>query len=257
MTDTLSVSMIIRVPESTAVKKTDTPSFTINNDFAFTLLEILVAVMIFGIIMLTVFSSFRSFMVSAQMIKNSMIASRICSVISSVMERDFLSLRIALPPEYSKSVSGSTDYDDKDSFRFTGDETTDRGNIFSRVRFTSLFHIDFGNYGNQRAGAARIVYYVRFNPEYGFDLCRSDTLNIFDQTEGNECDPVICKDITQFKVTYMDVEGEEHSYWDSESDEFGYATPVSLLIDIEFKAGESLHRFSTSISMPLFRAAVK
>lgn len=222
---------------------------------AFTLLEILVAVVIFGIIMLTIFASFRSFMVSAAMIKDEMRASETESAITNLMVRDFLSLRIALAPEYSRPVSDSKD--ETDIFRFTGEETTEVGNIFSRLRFVSLSHIAFGEDGPKSVGAAQIIYYIRHDGEQKFNLCRSDTLNAFDKSEGNGCDPVICRDVTQFKVTYMDLEGEEHQFWDSESDEFGYATPLSVAIDMEFRSGDSLHKFSTTISMPLSRPPVK
>ncbi|MBF0232323.1 MAG: type II secretion system protein [Desulfamplus sp.] len=224
------------------------------NVSGFTLIEILVAVMIFGIIMLTVFSAFRSFAVSSDMIRNNMAASQISAGIARVMTRDFLSLRIALEPEYSRPVSGGKT-DDKDRFRFVGDETVGKSDTFSRVRFASLAHISFGS--NKRAGAARIIYYLRPDNQGRFDLCRSDTLNRFDETDGNECDPVICKDVTMFKVAYIDTEGEEHSYWDSESDEYGYATPVSVLINMEFMAGSSIHKFSTTFAMPLFRPPAK
>ncbi|MBF0204885.1 MAG: hypothetical protein HQK67_11410, partial [Desulfamplus sp.] len=107
------------------------------------------------------------------------------------------------------------------------------------------------------AGVARILYYVRLDSESRFNLYRSDSLNNFDETEGSECDPIVCKNVTMFKVIYMDIEGNEHSYWDSESDEFGYGTPVSVNINMEFMAGDSVHKFSTSLPMPLFRPTVK
>ncbi|MBF0376647.1 MAG: type II secretion system protein [Desulfamplus sp.] len=272
----------------------------------FTLFEILVAVMIFGIIMLTIFSSFRSFIKSSYFIKDKIAASEVIASISNVVVRDFISLRISLPPEYSKklssnstsstsgdfknstSVNGTSDStsdsispsslfdnsDDKDKFRFFGDETTIEGELFSRVRFASLAHVAFGirttpnelsisesksskTESKQSAGVARILYYVRPNDEDGFDLCRSDTLNQFDDTEGTSCDPIICQNITKFKLTYMDIKGDEHTEWDSESDEFEYSTPVSVRVEIEFKVMDSVHKFLTQISMPLFRTTLK
>lgn len=232
---------------------------------AFTLIEILVAVMIFGIIMLTIFSSFRSFMLSSQMIKSNIAASETIASFNNIMVRDFLYLRISLPPEYSKPISASSDDSDSDKFRFSGDETTEDGNIFSRVRFASLAHISFGgdikkdNKASKRVGAARVIYYVRpvnaltQDGEDGFELCRSDTLNSFDDTDGSDCDPVICRNITKFKVTYMDIKGDKHHEWDSESDRYNYSTPVSVAIEIEFRIMDSLHTFSTTIAMPLFR----
>ncbi|MBF0467510.1 MAG: type II secretion system protein [Desulfamplus sp.] len=233
------------------IKLYRTIAFDMKKDFSgFTLLEIVVAVMIFGIIMLTAFSAFRSFAVSSDMIRNNMAASQVSAGITRTMTRDFLSLRIALEPEYSRPVSGGRT-DDKDRFRFVGDETAGKTDTFSRVRFASLAHIYSGS--SKRAGAARVIYYVRPDNQGRFDLCRSDTLNRFDETDGNECDPVICKDVTMFKVSYTDTDAQEHSYWDSESDEHGYATPVSVSIYMEFMAGSSIHKFSTTFAMPLFR----
>ncbi|MBF0228428.1 MAG: type II secretion system protein [Desulfamplus sp.] len=274
----------------------------------FTLFEILVAVMIFGIIMLTIFSSFRSFIKSSYFIKDKIAASEVIASITNVMVRDFISLRISLPPEYSKKLSADStssnsgnftdstsvngnlsstsdsippsslfdNSDDKDKFRFFGDETAVEGEIFSRVRFASLAHIAFGirttpnelsisesksksstTWSNKPSGVARIFYYVRPNDEDGFDLCRSDTLNRFDDTEGTSCDPIICKNITKFKLTYMDIKGDEHTEWDSESDESEYSTPVSVRVEIEFKVIDSVHKFLTQISMPLFRTPLK
>ncbi|MBF0573969.1 MAG: type II secretion system protein, partial [Desulfamplus sp.] len=172
----------------------------------FTLFEILVAVMIFGIIMLTIFSSFRSFVKSSYFIKDNITASEIIGSISNVVVKDFISLRISLPPEYSKKLSSDSTHstssnftdsnsangkldsisssslfdnsDDKDKFRFFGDETAVEGEMFSRVRFASLAHIAFGIRttpnelsisesksstieSNKPSGVARILYYVR------------------------------------------------------------------------------------------------
>ncbi|MBF0390560.1 MAG: type II secretion system protein [Desulfamplus sp.] len=219
----------------------------------FTLFEILVAVMIFGVIMLTIFSSFRSFILSSQMIKTNIAASEVAESLSNIIFRDMLSLRVSLKEERSRQNSASSAPNDRDKFRFSGDETAQGTESFSRLRFASLAHIPFGKEINQAAGVARIIYYVRQSGEGGnnqFDLCRSDTLNQFDDFEGDECDPVMCKNITKFKLTYIDIKGDEHSEWDSESDEFEYGMPISVGIEIEFNVLDSLQKFSTAISLP-------
>lgn len=270
------ILFITKISKTAAsIKITSKRIRTISNS-GFTLLEILVAVMIFGIVMLTLFSSLRSFMLSSQMIKTNIAASEAAASVNKIMERDFLNLRISMAPEYSKneaesgidsikgtrsSFSGTASQDKRDKFRFIGDETTEGGNVFSRVRFASLNHIQFGDDAAlineeaavKKAGVATIIYYVRPNDQNGFDLCRSDTLNQFDDIEPSGCDPIICKNITKFKVAYMDIKDEEHSNWDSESDAADYATPVSVLINLEFYIIDSIRTFSTCISMPVFR----
>ncbi len=233
------------------------------NESAFTLLEILVAAMIFGIIMLTIFSSFRSFLLSSQKIKTNIAVSETITSINSVLVRDFLSLRVSMPPEYTRQTlretslsSGSSslnldDYNDK--FRFIGEQVTEGGKIFSKVKFASLAHIPFGNYIKKASGAAKIIYYVRQDEEGRFELCRSDTLNSFDGNEGTKCDPIICRNITKFEVKYVDIKGEEHLEWDSESENWGYSTPFLINIEMEFQVIDSIRTFSTSILMPVFR----
>ncbi|WP_186441223.1 PulJ/GspJ family protein [Desulfamplus magnetovallimortis] len=72
------------------------------NKKGFTLLEIMVAILIFGTLMMTIFSSFRSFAVSNQIIKQHIAKSEKGDLISDRITKDLTALRIALPPEYSK-----------------------------------------------------------------------------------------------------------------------------------------------------------
>ncbi len=253
----------------------------------FTLIEIMIAVLIFGILMLTIFSSFRSFVLSSSMINGHI---EQCEKADMLMNRviiDLQALRIALPPEYAKpdsssrsQISTSVSYDNEmDPFRFLGGESSVNGVSFSTLSFTSLAHISFGQ--DTRTGVARIGYYVRPNSDNGFDLCRSDTLDLSNRAgseESSDCDPVICRNITEFVLTYNHVDGDEYTQWDSESDEFGYTTPISIHIAVAFKTGKTgqgdsienrryrennesgegghsagVRRVETSIEMPLFR----
>ena len=107
----------------------------------FTLIEILVAVMIFGVIMLTVFSSFRSFMLSDYFVKTSLDQADIVRNFTARSAADIKSIRISLEPEYKKPEFDTP----PDRFRFYGDENFLAGHVFSRLRFVSLAHIAFGN----------------------------------------------------------------------------------------------------------------
>ncbi len=262
----------------------------LENQQGFTLLEIMVAVLIFGILMLTIFSSFRSFMVSSRMIHKNILQWEKGDALLNIMIKDLRALRIALPPEYVRPGTPSESRNSEtDPFMIRGDEygneTSVNGNPFSNLTFTSLSHIAFGK--DTRTGAARIGYYVRANPGQGnipyqsFDLCRSDTLDILAEMEPSECDPVICRNITEFTLTYHHMDGTEYRYWDSESDEFDYATPVAIHVVVAFKtegmrrhretgnmqkidAGnerefnlDGVRKIETGILMPLFRKGEK
>ncbi|WP_080803528.1 hypothetical protein [Desulfamplus magnetovallimortis] len=139
---------------------------------------------------------------------------------------------------YSKSYFNINDYKG-DPFRIMGSETSVNGIIFSTITFASMSHISFGQ--DKRTGVARICYYVRQSSNGGFDLCRSDTLDLnalnrFEEADKSQCDPVICKDIKEFKLRYRHIDGTDYDYWDSDSDEFDCTTPLSIHIVVAFQA---------------------
>lgn len=216
----------------------------------FTLVEILVAVVVFGVLMLTVFSSFRSFIISHGVVKSSLAKADKMRDLTVRIVSDLQSLRISLPPEY-----GKPDFDSpSDRFRFSGDEISVSGSVFSRLRFVSLAHISSG--GDPRTGVARIVYYVRQNRDLTFDLCRADAIGRFDGIDNLSCDPALCRDIKGFNLKFIDERGNEHENWDSESDFFDYATPVAVHVRIEYLYLGKLERIETLISLPVSRSGM-
>ncbi len=213
----------------------------------FTLIEIMVSLMIFGIIMLTVFSAFRSFMLSDHIVKTSLGQSDTLRAFTCRVAADLKLIRILLAPEYKKPEFDSR----PDRFRFHGDESVLAGHVFSRLRFVSLAHIAFGN--DPRTGAAQIVYYVRQNRDKTFDLCRSDTTGAFADLDSLSCDPVLLSNITRFSLTFIDAKGDEYKSWDSESDSFDYATPLSVNFYVEYMYQEKSAALKTSFYLPVTR----
>jgi general secretion pathway protein J len=125
------------------------------------------------------------------------------------------------------------------------------GNIFSRFRFTSLSHFSFGMVHNE--GVAEIVYYVTRLDHGEYVLRRSDSLYPFAEFEEKNTDPIVCKQIQEFSVTYYDNEGEEYEEWDSESSEYDYATPRFVQIDLQIGEKDAPMAFHTRINIPVYR----
>jgi len=209
----------------------------------FTLIEILVAVVIFGVLMTTLFSSFNAFIHSTSAVKDQINSISRNRNASQRILKDLAALYIVHPPRYEKPGFDSAG----DPFRMVCDETSVSGSSFSRLRFASSGHISLD--GSDAAGIARIVYYVRRNSS-GFDLCRSDTLSPFSDFHPSDCDPVVCRDITAFEITLFDRDGNDYVRWDSEAEVFDFTVPVSLNIRIVFNDGEAVE---TGLALPVQR----
>jgi general secretion pathway protein J len=52
---------------------------------------------------------------------------------------------------------------------------------------------------------------------------------------------------------FFDKDGLEFDVWDSDSDEFGYATPVAIAVKLELLNKAETHTFETMVSLPLIR----
>ncbi|MFO7751383.1 MAG: type II secretion system protein [Desulfobacteraceae bacterium] len=209
----------------------------------FTLIEILVAVVIFAVLMTTLFSSFSAFINSASAVKDQVNSvSRIRNATQRIL-KDLAALYIVRPPRYEKPGFDSAG----DPFRMVCDETSVSGSSFSRLRFASSGHISLD--GSDGAGIARIVYYVRQSSR-GFELCRSDTLPPFPDFQPSDCDPVVCRNITEFEITLFDRDGNDYARWDSEAELFDFTVPVSLDIRIVFNDKETVE---TGVALPVQR----
>jgi general secretion pathway protein J len=52
---------------------------------------------------------------------------------------------------------------------------------------------------------------------------------------------------------FYDKEGIEFDVWDSDSEEFGYATPKAIAIKLELAKNAASHTFETMVSLPISR----
>ena len=216
----------------------------------FTLIEILIAVLIFGILMTTLFTSFQSFISSSTAVTDGLTQDERIRTLLGHLERDLGALYITRPPRYKKPASIS----DPDPFRFEGTQESVGGTLVSRLGFASLNHLSLGK--KDIPGVARIAYHARSNDNNSIDLCRSDTLRPFDEPKEGSCDPVLIRNISGFELSYVDKEGDEHNAWDSESDTVKYTFPVSVKFKITLNTGDVPKIVETQISLPVSREAL-
>jgi general secretion pathway protein J len=213
----------------------------------FTLIEVLIAIFIFSLVLTMLFTSFRQISLSAALINTSGNIYEMAQGGLTIMERDLGSVHVTQKPAYTKPTFGG----DPDPFRFQGDTALTGNAVFPILRFTTLSHLPVDR--DNRKGVAEVVYYVDESDEYGFMLRRSDRLFFSEEFEKKKTHPVLLRNIKSMKVTYYDQDGYDHADWDSESDQFGYATPTSILIHFEIGDDDNVLPFETRVMLRCVR----
>jgi general secretion pathway protein J len=218
----------------------------------FTLLEILLAIFIFAVVMSTIFGTFNAVVSRTDAIKNGMGGYEMARTCLNRIAEDLTTVYVDRKPLYAPR-----DFDDgPDPYRFFGKETFEGNKSFSWLRFAATDHLSLN--GGQETGIAEIVYYVKEEgyPESVFVLKRADTAYPYDEDyefEEKESDPVLCEDIEEFSLVYIDQEGNELETWDSDADLSKYASPRAVFVKLKIKNNESVYGFETKIVLPVFR----
>lgn len=214
-----------------------------NKNAGFTLLEVLISVIIFSIVVTTLFATFKTFIVSSESVKDDVTWGENISVFFNRINEDLLTLYILQTPRYKKPEFNS----DPDPYRFIGKEISTGQDTVSIMSFTSNAHARIGT--AQRPGIARISYYLKKNENNSYDFYRADSLAPFPEAIESCSDPVLIKGISEVEVIYMDSNGESHQYWDSDAKEFDYMVPKSINFKISFDLKEREQIFETDIGL--------
>ncbi len=214
----------------------------------FTLLEIMVAVFIFSVIVTVIFGSFNS-VFSTQTIINDHLSQH--EMIKNCMNRiavDLAAAHVTLSPAYKPPEIDT----DPDPHRIVGDKYGSGVEEFSRLRFASQAHVPLS--GAARGGVAEIVYYTDIDQQKQTILRRADNLFPYPDFEPKVNDPILCANLTSFQILFYDHQGNEYKSWDSESDEFDYATPVAIGIKLKIGDAKRSQLFHTKIFLSVNRS---
>lgn len=229
-----------------------------DSERGFTLVEVLVAMAIFSLVLLAVFSSFDAFMASSRIIQNRQASGLAAEPGLKVMRADLMQVFATQVPQYRKpDLRGDPD-DPQDKFRFYAGQTSAGGKQFSTLSFTSLSPIQFTcPLLGQESGVTRITYYVHAHNDR-LDLFRADRPLFLDgdKMKTMPCtDPVLIRDIHSFDLAFHDAEEDEHSDWDSEEESFGYALPARVAIRIRLKG--DTQDMETVVLIPITRLVLQ
>lgn len=213
----------------------------------FTLIEILLAILIFGFLIVTVYGSFNRVLTDVEAIDEDLDFHEAATSCFFRMTTDLRSLHISMLPRYSPPGMNST----PDPYRVVGDKSDTDNDAFGRLRFASLAHLPLDRTG--AGGIAEIVYYVQRVAEDRYVLRRSDRIDYESEWEPSAYDPVLCEQIRSLTFTYYDQEGEEFEAWDSEDEETGFATPAAIAIELALGQDDAPFSFRTGVTLPVAR----
>ena len=213
----------------------------------FTLVEILLAFLILGIVMTTIMASFNAVFSTTDTLNNSSQYFDTAKNCLNRMTLDLEALYVRQPPLYKKP-----EFDDPPGpYRIVGSPTDFGGTSFAAMRFTSSAHIPFEK--SKGGGIAEIVYYVQTKNDGQMVLKRADHLYPYPEFEGNGGDPVLCNNLKSLAFKYFDADGDEFETWDSDSDEYGYATPAAVNIQLEIGNETTSYDFETTVRLAVHR----
>jgi general secretion pathway protein J len=214
----------------------------------FTLMEILIAIAILAIVVTTVLASFNAVFSTTEALDD---GAKLYEMGHTCMKRivmDLSSMHISQRPLYKPP-----EFDQPpDPYRLIASAEEISGTGFAQsIRFTSRAHLPFEkSYGK---GIVEIIYYFKAaNDEY-LELKRADNPYPYPEFEQKGSDPVLCKYIKSLSFRFYDADGNEYDTWDSDSDEFGYATPTAVAVKLELVKRSETHTFETMVSLPLIR----
>ncbi|MGD8449537.1 MAG: prepilin-type N-terminal cleavage/methylation domain-containing protein [Desulfobacterales bacterium] len=216
-------------------------------DSGFTLLEILIAIFIFAILVSTIFGSYHSVFTGAKEINQGIASYEMARNCLNRMIFDLESIHLSLSPQYTPP-----DFNDPpDPYRIVGDTNTVQNISFPKLRFTSTAHVSFG--GKTENSIAEVIYYVQATDDDNYLLRRADNLYPYEEFEENTGDPVLCENLKSLTFKYYDREGTAYDLWDSDTEEFGYATPAAIGIKLELTGATGSLWFETMVSLPVYR----
>lgn len=206
----------------------------------FTMVEILIAIFILGLVMVTVYASYTGILRTSRQIEDEQ---DIYKSVRTAMDR--------LIKDLSSLQSTAGNYYLRSERRKTG------SNEFQSVSFWSASHLAFGE-SQSAERPAQITYYVKENDDRkSFSLWRSDVSGAApDEARKEEGGFLICRNVNVFRLTFYDSNGLETDSWDSSSSSGNQNGLAPAAVKIELFADNAADRgkpykFMTKIFLPV------
>jgi general secretion pathway protein J len=205
----------------------------------FTLLELLIAIFILGLVLTTVYASFSSTLRVARDVEYESGIYKMARISLDRMIKDLSSLQL----------SG-------DSFVLRSEKKMFRNREFGSLVFWSAAHLAFGE--NDISGSpATVSYFVKEDKDGDdFSLWRADVRGTKPSPKKNADDGfVLCQNIESLNLKFYDASGRETDNWDSSSLSSGQKGKAPAAIKIELSLvnvsdAEKPFKFMTKVFLP-------
>ncbi len=215
------------------------------NRAGFTLLEILLAIFIFGIIASVIFASYTG---SSSIVNDTESQAEIYQKARIAMERILEDLESAYyrPPPVDENTADRAPI-------FLGEDKTIKAASADTLRFVSTSHLIFSD-EEKTAGQTVIEYTVKENDSGdGLALFRADTPTLFYSPALEGEGSVLCDDLRSVDFKYYDAGGRKYDSWDDTAEEYG-GLPAMVTVVLEFidkKEAEKGLEFMVSVIPPM------
>jgi prepilin-type N-terminal cleavage/methylation domain-containing protein len=216
----------------------------------FTLFELLVAIVIFVLVLSTIYASATG---TFRVVGETESRAEIYRMARIAMERMLEDLESVYVQEMPSGGSPASDTLAMPSF--LGEDKEINGRSADSLRFTSRAHVNLG--GQEKdPGAVEINYYVRESDrDEGLVLYR-DERPIFQVLWSPEEDTgglVLCEKLRSVDFSYHGKDDEIQDDWDSDSEEHKGVLPRMVTLSLEFNGGPDTNvplRFMTRAALP-------
>jgi prepilin-type N-terminal cleavage/methylation domain-containing protein len=214
-----------------------------NKGSGFTLIEILIAIFILGVVLSTVYAAYTG---TYRIIKISEYDSDIYSMGRMTLQRML------------QDFSAIGPYNGK--FEFVSKQSDRGSQAFPKLVFTSTVNLDLGNQENP-AGVSTIDYYVEEGREKeGFALMRVENFHreklLDEQTDLKKGAFPLCDKLHSLNFKFYDISGKESETWDSATGSESQKNRAPAVIAVELNLinpdnRDNPFKFMTKIYLPV------
>lgn len=215
------------------------PSLPSTGARGFTLMEILIAIFILGVVLTTIYSAYSGTLRVIKEIEDDSRAYKMARITLNRMNRDISAIL----------RSGKV-------FVFQSEKTSIDRREFSSLFLWSSAHLVFEE--DELPGSpASIAYFVKEDKEGVFSLWRSDVTGPKPSAEKkSEGGVIICQNLQALNLKFYDENGQDYDTWNTESsaapqkDRPPAVVQVELILD-NFRDAEKPYKFKTKINLPV------
>jgi len=206
----------------------------------FTLIEILLAVLILGIVLTTVYASYTG---TFRIIQETQTDAELYGMARTALER------------MTRDLEGAAPW--KGALTFQAKSYSLGRMEFTRLTFRSAAHVAFGE-KEAEAGIAVIGYEIEEGTDKeGYVLMRSDSLRRDPAKEETSTGGyVVCDRIETLTYRFFDASGKEYDSWDADGPDEAQKKKAPAMVEINLglvneKDRENPHPFMTRVRLPL------